>query len=61
MDKFNNEAKLFINRNIELAEQKRKSKKIATVLAFPFLGGLGFHKFYLGQIGQGIVYFYFVF
>lgn len=28
---------------------------IAALLAF-FLGGLGFHKFYLGQIGQGFLY-----
>ena len=42
-------------------KRQRKSKKIATVLAFPFLGGLGVHKFYLGQIGQGIVYLLFCF
>ncbi|OAL76478.1 hypothetical protein AY608_08805 [Acinetobacter terrae] len=28
---------------------------IAAILAF-FLGGFGVHKFYLGQIGWGIVY-----
>ena len=28
---------------------------VAALLAF-FLGGLGLHKFYLGQIFQGIVY-----
>jgi len=61
MDKFNNDTKIFINKNLQLAEQKRKSKKIASVLAFPFLGGLGVHKFYLGQIGQGIVYLLFCF
>ncbi|MGK0308333.1 MAG: TM2 domain-containing membrane protein YozV [Urechidicola sp.] len=61
MDKFNNDTKIFINRNLQLAEQKRKSKKTATVLAFPFLGGIGVHKFYLGQIGQGIVYLLFCF
>ena len=61
MDEFNNDTKIFINRNLESAEQKRKSKKIATVLAFPFLGGLGIHKFYLGQIGQGVIYFLFCF
>ena len=61
MDKFNNDTKIFINKNLQLAEQKRKSKKIATVLAFPFLGGLGVHKFYLGQIGQGVVYLLFCF
>ena len=61
MDKFNNDTKIFISGNIELAEQKRKSKKTATILAFPILGGLGVHKFYLGQIGQGIMYLIFSF
>jgi TM2 domain-containing membrane protein YozV len=61
MDKFNNDTKVFINRNLELAKQKRKSKKTATILAFPILGSLGIHKFYLGQIGQGIMYFIFSF
>lgn len=32
-----------------------KSKLTATILAF-FLGGIGIHKFYLGQSGQGILY-----
>lgn len=32
-----------------------KSRIIAALLAF-FLGGFGIHKFYLGQIGWGIVY-----
>jgi TM2 domain-containing membrane protein YozV/ribosomal protein L40E len=32
-----------------------KSKIAAALLAF-FLGGFGAHKFYLGQIGWGIVY-----
>lgn len=61
MDKFNNDTKVFINRNLELAKQKRKSKKTATILAFPILGSLGIHKFYLGKIGQGIMYFIFSF
>lgn len=61
MDKFNNDMKVFINRNLELAKQKRKSKKTATILAFPVLGSLGIHKFYLGKIGQGIIYFIFSF
>jgi TM2 domain-containing membrane protein YozV len=61
MDKFNNDTKGFINGNLELAKQKRKSKKTATILAFPILGGLGIHKFYLGQIGQGVLYFIFSF
>ncbi|AFZ02156.1 NINE protein [Calothrix sp. PCC 6303] len=32
-----------------------KSKGTATIICF-FLGGLGVHKFYLGQTGAGIVY-----
>lgn len=32
-----------------------KNRVIAALLAF-FIGGFGIHKFYLGQIGQGIVY-----
>jgi len=61
MDKFNQDTKVFINQNLELAKQKRKSKKTATILAFPILGSLGIHKFYLGQIGQGIMYLIFSF
>jgi TM2 domain-containing membrane protein YozV len=32
-----------------------KSKTAAALLAF-FLGGFGVHKFYLGQVGMGILY-----
>jgi uncharacterized OB-fold protein len=32
-----------------------KSRVAAALLAF-FLGGLGVHKFYLGRVGQGILY-----
>lgn len=32
-----------------------KSRVAAILLAF-FLGGLGVHKFYLGRVGQGILY-----
>ncbi|MEY3018186.1 MAG: hypothetical protein RL336_1321 [Pseudomonadota bacterium] len=35
-----------------------KSKIVAFLLAW-FLGGFGFHKFYLGRIGSGILYFIF--
>lgn len=33
----------------------RKERVVAALLAF-FLGGIGGHKFYLGQIGMGILY-----
>jgi TM2 domain-containing membrane protein YozV len=32
-----------------------KSKTTTVILAF-FIGGLGIHRFYLGQYGQGILY-----
>lgn len=32
-----------------------KSKVVAGVLAI-LLGGLGIHKFYLGKLGQGVLY-----
>jgi TM2 domain-containing membrane protein YozV len=32
-----------------------KSKVVAALLAF-FLGGIGIHRFYLGQMGLGIMY-----
>lgn len=35
--------------------QNGKNKVVAALLAF-FLGGFGVHKFYLGQIGFGILY-----
>ena len=38
----------------DLVEGKR-NKWIAIILAF-FFGAFGIHKFYLGQIGMGIVY-----
>jgi TM2 domain-containing membrane protein YozV len=34
---------------------ERKEKKVATLLAF-LVGGLGIHKFYLGQNVWGVVY-----
>lgn len=33
----------------------KKSRIAAALLAF-FLGGFGVHKFYLGRVGQGILY-----
>jgi TM2 domain-containing membrane protein YozV len=59
--KFNTDTKEFVKENLKFAKQKRKSKKIATILAFPILGGLGIHKFYLRKIGQGVMYFIFSF
>ncbi len=41
--------------NIGASAPNGKSRIIAALLAF-FLGGFGVHKFYLGQIGWGIVY-----
>ena len=38
-----------------LQQTGNKSRIVAAILAF-FLGGLGIHKFYLGQIGWGIIY-----
>jgi TM2 domain-containing membrane protein YozV len=35
-----------------------KSRGLAAVLAL-VLGGLGFHKFYLGRVGWGVIYFLF--
>ncbi|EGR1126312.1 TM2 domain-containing protein [Vibrio cholerae] len=44
------------------AQQRRtqgeKSRVAAALLAF-FLGGFGAHKFYLGKIGQGLLYLFF--
>jgi len=35
--------------------EPERSRLVAAALAF-FLGGLGFHKFYLGKSGMGIIY-----
>lgn len=59
--KFNDDTRTYINKNLDLATQKKKSKKTATILAFPLLGALGIHKFYLGKIGQGVLYIIFSF
>ena len=37
------------------SEGGRKERVVAALLAF-FLGGFGGHKFYLGQIGMGVLY-----
>jgi len=41
--------------NYERANWPIKSKIVAALLAL-FLGGLGIHKFYLGQSGKGVLY-----
>ena len=38
LEKFNSEAKAHIKRNLEISLRKRKSKKVAVLLCFPFLG-----------------------
>ena len=58
LEKFNIDSKAHIKKNIEIAIRKKKSKKTAIILSCPFLivGCLGFHKFYLNQIGYGVLY-----
>jgi TM2 domain-containing membrane protein YozV len=36
----------------------KKSRTTTWVLAF-FFGGFGVHKFYLGKVGQGLLYLFF--
>ena len=48
-------AKLAKAPEVPLALPRRKSKVTAGVLGI-VLGGLGAHKFYLGKIGQGLLY-----
>jgi len=43
---------------VPLAQASRKSRGVAAVAAF-FFGGLGLHRFYLGNYLAGIVYFVF--
>lgn len=38
-----------------VGRKSNKSKGIAALLAFIF-GGIGIHKFYLGQVGWGLMY-----
>ena len=58
LEQFNTDIKNFVKTNLELATKKRKIKKTAILLSFPFLpvGMFGLHKFYLGQIGYGVLY-----
>ncbi len=36
--------------------KKQNRNKLAAAMLALFLGGIGIHKFYLGETGQGIVY-----
>tara|TARA_B110000114_G_C15054675_1_gene382717 strand:+ start:426 stop:1160 length:735 start_codon:yes stop_codon:yes gene_type:complete len=58
LEQFNTDIKYFVKTNLELATKKRKIKKTAILLSCPFLiiGCYGFHKFYLRQVGYGILY-----
>ncbi|MEQ9872759.1 MULTISPECIES: TM2 domain-containing protein [Pectobacterium] len=38
------------------ASGKGEKSRISAALFAAFLGGLGAHKFYLGKVGQGILY-----
>lgn len=40
---------------VDIVTHSTKSRTTAMILAF-FLGGIGGHKFYLGQTGQGVLY-----
>ena len=47
-----------MNRNYRNRKtSKPKNRIVAAIMAF-FLGGFGAHKFYLGQTGQGIMFFF---
>lgn len=58
LNQFNTDIKDFVRKNLELAIKKKKIKKTAILLSCPFLiiGCFGFHKFYLRQVGYGILY-----
>ena len=43
------------NNSLDSIAPNGKSKVVAAMLAL-FLGGLGVHKFYLSETGQGIIY-----
>ena len=42
-------------RQLGMSSGQKRSRIGAVLFAF-FLGGLGFHKFYLGRVGMGIFY-----
>lgn len=47
----------YTNINYDNSIKSPKSKIVALILCI-FFGGLGIHKFYVGKIGMGILYFF---
>lgn len=43
--------------NVGMVEKESKKSKTVALLLCIFLGWLGVHKFYVGKIGMGIIYF----
>lgn len=56
IESFNTNARHYISVKKNELLLKKKKKNIATILSIPVIGGFGIHRFYLGKIGQGIVY-----
>ena len=54
LEKFNSDAKAHIKRNLEITTRKKKSKKVALLLCFPFLG---FQWFYFNDYLIGVISF----
>ena len=52
LEKFNSDAKAHIKRNLEISLSKRKSKKVALLLCYPFLG---FQWFYLKEYLNAVI------
>lgn len=44
-----------VTNQVIIGQKSSKNKLVAALLAI-FLGGIGIHKFYLGQVGWGILY-----
>lgn len=46
-------------RNSPITDTRTSRNKVIAALLAIFLGGIGIHKFYLGKVGWGIIYFIF--
>ena len=46
-------------RNNPIIDTRTSRNKLIAALLAIFLGGIGIHKFYLGKVGWGIIYFIF--